>query len=417
MSNIDPKIASHASMWLKNAEQIERQLGRLTSDELEAYRYVRDIFKQPRPDMERLQVAQETLRDVGAELHDDFGAAVKTFAAKVSVIVKNFDEFRQAVTGGSPAADISEAKPAHKAAPKSDPKPEPPKPKERPMPEPPPEPKPDKQKVRIDGNDGKYYYGYVNNRQEPDGEGEFHYTSSNHTVIFKGIFHDGKFPETGSLTDGESTFTGKFSTYGTVSEMLNRYTSIYTEGGTITTDSGTTIETDSCTSFYPHKRCKVRYPDGTEIQATEMKGDIFYGECIRTDGVKEIGYISSFFIPNADSHKTYWHGVTESKAGAISRNGWLIAILTAILAIGLTLTGYMNFITLILLAALSFIPLVFDKWVIVFRHNRMNPLYFSSIVLILATLWISRNVSWWNLLCLLPAISPAAFLYIIWEDR
>lgn len=401
-------------MWLKNAGLIERQLERLSTDELEAYRYIRDIFKLPEPDMERLQVAQETLRDVGSELHDDFGAAVKNFAAKVSVIIKNFDDFRLAVTGGSPAADISEAKPVHKAAPKSDPKPEPPKPKERPMPE--PKPKPGKQGVRIEGKDGKYYYGYVNDRQEPDGEGEFHYVEYRENMIFKGIFHDGKFPENGTLTDGKSTFTGKFTTYGTVSEMLSSYTSIYTEGGTITTDSGITIETDSCTSFKPHKRCKVRYHDGTTIEATE-NNNIFYGKCIRPDGVREIGYISSFFVPNTDSHKYHWHGVPESKAGTISRNGWLTAILTAALAIGLTLTGYMNFIILILLAALSLIPLVIDKGTIVFRSDKMNPLYFSSIALVMLTLWMSYSISWWNLFCLLPAIIPAALIYMIWDDK
>ena len=192
MSNIDPKIASHASMWLKNAEQIERQIVRLTSDELEAYRYVRDIFKQPRPDMERLQVAQETLRDVGAELHDDFGAAVKTFAAKVSVIVKNFEAFRQAVVIGATSTDIALASTKTKQT-------EPALVTDR--------------QVRIDGNNQSYYNGCVDENGLPHGMGELHYgfdSYSDRHISVTGNFCNGKFPEHGSVSDGRSVFNGDF---------------------------------------------------------------------------------------------------------------------------------------------------------------------------------------------------------------
>lgn len=92
------RLASHATEWWRRAVIIDKSLDRFTGDEREAYDYIRHIFENPSPDMELLQVHQQTIREVGMECHDEFGSAVKTFASKVSIITRDFDAFKKALS-------------------------------------------------------------------------------------------------------------------------------------------------------------------------------------------------------------------------------------------------------------------------------------------------------------------------------
>lgn len=89
------RLASHVTEWWRRAVIIDKSLDRFTKDEREAYDYIRHIFENPSPDMELLQVHQQTIREVGMECHDEFGSAVKTFASKVSIITRDFEAFRK----------------------------------------------------------------------------------------------------------------------------------------------------------------------------------------------------------------------------------------------------------------------------------------------------------------------------------
>lgn len=91
------KLVSHATEWWRRALIIDKSLDRLNPEERTAYDYIRGIFDSGEFDIEQIQVHQETLREVGQELRDEFGAAVKTFASKVSIITRDFEGFRRAL--------------------------------------------------------------------------------------------------------------------------------------------------------------------------------------------------------------------------------------------------------------------------------------------------------------------------------